>query len=123
MGPLKDIIGMIPGMGKKMEGVNVDEDQLKKVEAIIRSMTLEERMRPEIVEGSRRHRIANGSGTKANDVSQLQKQFKQMKKMFRQFGSNDGKLLPTEGMPDYDMKLHRKIRSKRKKVKKNKKKR
>ena len=123
MGPLKDIIGMIPGMGKKMEGVNVDEDQLKKVEAIIRSMTLEERMRPEIVEGSRRHRIANGSGTKANDVSQLQKQFKQMKKMFRQFGSNDGKFLPTEGMPDYDMKLHRKIRSKRKKVKKNKKKR
>jgi len=123
MGPLKDIIGMIPGMGKKMEGVNVDEDQLKKVEAIIRSMTLEERMRPEIVEGSRRHRIANGSGTKANDVSQLQKQFKQMKKMFRQFGSNDGKFLPTEGIPDYDMKLHRKIRSKRKKVKKNKKKR
>ncbi len=123
MGPLKDIIGMIPGMGKKMEGVNVDEDQLKKVEAIIRSMTLEERMRPEIVEGSRRHRIANGSGTKANDVSQLQKQFKQMKKMFRQFGSNDGKFLPTDGMPDYDMKLHRKIRSKRKKVKKNKKKR
>ncbi len=123
MGPLKDIIGMIPGMGKKIEGVNVDEDQLKKVEAIIRSMTLEERIRPEIVEGSRRHRIANGSGTKANDVSQLQKQFKQMKKMFRQFGSNDGKFLPTEGMPDYDMKLHRKIRSKRKKVKKNKKKR
>jgi signal recognition particle subunit SRP54 len=123
MGPLKDIIGMIPGMGKKMEGVNVDEDQLQKVEAIIRSMTLEERMRPEIVEGSRRHRIANGSGTKASDVSQLQKQFKQMKKMFRQFGGNDGKFLPTEGMPDYDMKLHRKIRSKRKKVKKNKKKR
>jgi signal recognition particle subunit SRP54 len=123
MGPLKDIIGMIPGMGKKMEGVNVDEDQLGKVEAIIRSMTLEERMRPEIVEGSRRHRIANGSGTKANDVSQLQKQFKQMKKMFRQFGSNDGKFLPTDGMPDYDMKLHRKIRSKRKKGKKNKRKR
>jgi len=123
MGPLKDIIGMIPGMGKKMEGVNVDEDQLGKVEAIIRSMTLEERMRPEIVEGSRRHRIANGSGTKANDVSQLQKQFKQMKKMFRQFGSNDGKFLPTDGMPDYDMKLHRKIRSKRKKVKKHKRKR
>ncbi len=123
MGSLKDIIGMIPGMGKKMEGMDVDENQLKKVEAIIRSMTLEERMRPEAIEGSRRHRIANGSGTKAQDVSQLQKQFKQMKKMFKQFSGKDGKHLPTDGMPAYDMNIHRKLRSKRKKVKKSKKRR
>lgn len=121
MGPLKDIIGMIPGMGKKMEGIDIDENHLKKVEAIIRSMTLEERMRPEIVEGSRRYRIAKGSGTKASDVSQLQKQFKQMKKMFRQFSGKDGSFIPSEGMPAYDMKIHRKLRSKRKKAKKNKK--
>lgn len=123
MGPLKEIIGMIPGMGKKMEGVDIDEKQLKNVEAIIRSMTLEERMRPDIIEGSRRHRIASGSGRNVQDISQLLKQFKQMKKMFRHLSENDGKYLPSEGAPAYDMKIHRKLRSKRKKVKRSKKRR
>lgn len=123
MGPLKDIIGMIPGMGKKMEGIDIDEKQLKNVEAIIRSMTLEERMRPDIIEGSRRHRIASGSGRNVQDISQLLKQFKQMKKMFRHLSENDGKYLPSEEAPAYDMKIHRKLRSKRKKVKRSKKRR
>ena len=123
MGPLKDIIGMIPGMGKKMEGMNVDENQLKNVEAIIRSMTHEERMRPDIIEGSRRNRIACGSGTSVQDVGQLLKQFKQMKKMFRHLSGNDRNFLPKEGTDPFDMKLHRKMRSKRKKVKRSKKRR
>lgn len=123
MGPLKDIMGMIPGLGKKMEGMDVNEDQLKSVEAIIRSMTLEERMNPDIIDGSRRHRVASGSGAKAQDVSQLLKQFKQMKKMFRHMSGNDVQSLQTDGMMPHNMKIHRKLKSKRKKVKRSKKKR
>ncbi|MBT7589639.1 MAG: signal recognition particle protein, partial [Candidatus Scalindua sp.] len=74
MGSMKDILGMIPGLGKKMKGMDVDEKQLQRVEAIIRSMTLEERMNPDQIEGSRRNRISRGSGTGAHDVSQLLKQ-------------------------------------------------
>ena len=121
MGSMKDLLGMIPGVGKKMKGMDVDENQLKRVEAIIRSMTLEERMSPEKIEGSRRHRISRGSGTKSQDVSQLLKQFKQMKKMFRSLGDIDPKSLQGEGLPADAMKLPRKIRSKRKKVKRKKK--
>ncbi len=122
MGPMKDILGMIPGVGKKMKGMDIDENQLKRVEAIIRSMTLEERMNPEKIEGSRRHRISRGSGTNTQDVSQLLKQFKQMKKMFRSRGDIDPKSFQGEGgMPTDAMKLPRKIRSKRKKVKRKKK--
>ena len=122
MGSMKDILGMIPGMGKKMKGMDVDENQLKRVEAMIRSMTLEERMNPDKIEGSRRNRISHGSGTKSQDVSQLLKQFKQMKKMFRSLGDIDPKSFQGEGgMPADAMKLPRKIRSKRKKVKRKKK--
>ena len=122
MGSMKDILGMIPGMGKKMKGMDVDENQLTRVEAIIRSMTLEERMNPEKVEGSRRHRISRGSGTNSQDVSQLLKQFKQMKKMFRSLGDIDPKSFQggEGGLPADAMKLPRKIRSKRKKVKRKK---
>ncbi len=120
MGPMKDILGMIPGLGKKMKGMDVDEKQMKRVEAIIRSMTLEERMNPDKIEGSRRHRISRGSGTNAHEVSQLLKQFKQMKKMFRSLSGADPKSFPTEGMTPEAMKIPRKIRSKRKKVKRKK---
>ncbi len=122
MGSMKDILGMIPGVGKKMKGMDVDENQLKRVEAIIRSMTLEERMNPDRIEGSRRHRICRGSGTTSQDVSQLLKQFKQMKKMFRSLGDIDPKNFQGEGgLPTEAMKIPRKIRSKRKKVKRKKK--
>ena len=97
MGSMKDILGMIPGMGKKMKGMDVDENQLKRVEAMIRSMTLEERMNPDKIEGSRRNRISHGSGTKSQDVSQLLKQFKQMKKMFRSLGDIDPKVFKGKG--------------------------
>ncbi|MCP5004287.1 MAG: signal recognition particle protein [Planctomycetes bacterium] len=121
MGPLKDIMGMIPGLGKKMKGMQVDEKQMQNVEAIIHSMTRAERLRPDIIEGNRKNRIASGSGTNVLDVSQLLKQFKQMKKMFKHLGGDGGSLMSAEGMAPHDaMKMNRKLKSKRKKVKRKK---
>ena len=85
MGPLDQLLGMIPGFnGKRMQGVEVDESQIAKVEAIIRSMTREERHHPEVLNGSRRRRIAQGSGTTVQEVNRLVKQFDQMRKMMRE---------------------------------------
>lgn len=92
MGPLKEVLGMIPGMGNKVDGLNIDEKQLQKVEAIIRSMTIGERSNPDIVNGSRRQRVANGSGTTTQDVNQLLKQFKSMKKLMKHFKGNEKSL-------------------------------
>jgi len=88
MGPLDQIMDMIPGMGKvkKLKGMDMDESHLDQIEAIINSMTPEERREPSIINGSRRRRIAKGSGTKVQDVNRLLKQFKQTKKMMKQFG-------------------------------------
>ncbi len=85
MGPLDQLVGMMPGMGK-MGRVNVDERALTQVEAIINSMTPDERRNPGIIDGSRRKRIARGSGTTVQDINRLLKQFDAMKKMARQFG-------------------------------------
>ncbi|UNC92746.1 signal recognition particle protein [Candidatus Contubernalis alkaliaceticus] len=87
MGPLDQIMDMMPGMGgmnKKLKNLSVDEKQLGQVEAIIKSMNREERNNPEIINSSRRRRIALGSGTKVQDVNKLLKQFDQMKKMMKQ---------------------------------------
>ena len=86
MGPIGNLIGMMPGMGamKKMKDVDVDDGELDRVEAIILSMTPEERANPEIIKGSRRKRIATGSGTKIQQVNQLVKQFDQMRKLMKQ---------------------------------------
>ena len=86
MGPLQNVLGMIPGLGKQMKGVNVDDRDLARVEAIVLSMTAEERRRPEIINGSRRARIARGSGTNVQQVNQLLQARKQMQKMMRQMG-------------------------------------
>jgi signal recognition particle subunit SRP54 len=86
MGPLQNVLGMIPGLGKQMRGVDVDDRQLARVEAIVLSMTAEERRRPEIINGSRRARIAKGSGTNVQQVNQLLQARKQMQKMMRQLG-------------------------------------
>jgi signal recognition particle subunit SRP54 len=84
MGPLSDVLGMIPGLGgAKLKGLQVDDRSLVRVEAMIQSMTVEERRRPEIINGSRRKRIALGSGTTVQDVNRLLKQFVAMQKMFR----------------------------------------
>ena len=86
MGPMKSLIGMIPGMGKQLQGVDVDERQLARVEAMVLSMTAEERRHPEIIKGSRRARIATGSGTSVQQVNQLLQMRKQMEKMMKQMG-------------------------------------
>jgi len=86
MGPLEEIMGMIPGVGKQLKGIKVDEKELDKIEAIINSMTVEERRNPELIKGSRRRRIAKGSGTTVQDVNRLLKQFQQTRKMMKQMG-------------------------------------
>ncbi|MEQ9187899.1 MAG: signal recognition particle protein [Cryomorphaceae bacterium] len=83
MGNIKDLAGMIPGMGKAMKNVDIDDDAFKGIEAIIRSMTTEERENPHVIKGTRRQRIASGSGTTVNDVNKLLKQFEDMRKMMR----------------------------------------
>ncbi len=86
MGPLDNLLKMIPGVGKAMKGVELDPKEMKHVEAIILSMTPEERRNPRIINGSRRKRIANGSGTKVQDVNRLLNQYQQMKKMMKRMG-------------------------------------
>lgn len=91
MGNISDLVGMIPGAGKALQDKEIDEDAFKPIEAIINSMTPEERRNPEILNGTRRRRIAQGSGTKVRDINDLMKQFNQMKKMMKQF-SGMGKM-------------------------------
>lgn len=87
LGPLDQILGMLPGMGnlKKLQGMEFDEKELKRVEAVIQSMTKKERRDPSIINGSRRKRIASGSGTKVQDVNRLLKQFAEARKMMKKF--------------------------------------
>ena len=83
MGPLSSVMEMIPGLGKAMRGVEIDDNSFVKIEAIIQSMTPEERNKPAIINGSRRKRIAGGSGTSVQDVNRLLKQFTDMQKMMK----------------------------------------
>ncbi len=87
MGPLQNLLGMIPGMGAQLKGVKLDEREFDRVQAIILSMTPEERRRPDLIKGSRRARIAQGSGTNVPAVKALIKQFEQMRKLMRQMSS------------------------------------
>ena len=91
MGSLKDLIGMIPGVGRQIKDLDVDDDAFKHIEAIISSMTPEERAKPDIINGSRRRRIADGSGVEVRDVNQLLKQFREMKKMMKTMSKLVGK--------------------------------
>ena len=91
MGPLTSLLGMMPGLaGHQLSKMNVDEKELDRVEAIVLSMTAYERRHPELIKGSRRLRIAKGSGTTVQQVNQLVKQFEQMRKMMR--GISSGKM-------------------------------
>ncbi len=85
MGPLDQILGMIPGLGNmsQLKDAKIDDKEFARVEAILRSMTIEERCDPSILNASRRRRIADGSGTNVHDVNELMHQFKDMKKMIR----------------------------------------
>ena len=90
MGNIKDLMGMIPGMGKAMKGLDIDDDSFKPVEAIIRSMTPKERQNPDIIDGRRRKRLADGSGRNIAEVNNLMKQFEDMRKMMKQMNKMGG---------------------------------
>ena len=93
MGNMKDLIGMIPGAGKMMKDVDIDDDAFKGIEAIIHSMTIEERTNPSIINASRKKRIGKGSGTSVQQVNQLLKQFDQMSKMMKMMQGGKGKAM------------------------------
>jgi len=98
MGPLKNVLSMIPGMEKQLRDVDVDDRQMLRVEAIITSMTKKERAKPDIINASRRKRIAGGAGVKVEDVNRLLRQYEQMKKMFKQMNKKTGKNKFLKGM-------------------------
>ena len=90
MGNIKDLMGMIPGVGKAVKDIDIDDDSFTGIEAIIHSMTLAERQNPEMLDGSRKQRIAKGSGTSTTEVNKLVKQFDEMRKMMKQMNSGKG---------------------------------
>ena len=91
MGSLKSILSMLPGMDKQLRDVDIDDRQLLRIEAIIKSMTKKEREKPDIINASRRRRIAAGSGMRVEDVNKLLRQYEQMKKMFKQMTTKGGR--------------------------------
>lgn len=91
MGNIKDLVGMIPGVGKAMKDIDVDNDSFKSIEAIIQSMTTAERSDPALLNGNRRKRIAAGSGTNIQEVNRLMKQFEDMRKMMKMFSGGNAK--------------------------------
>jgi signal recognition particle subunit SRP54 len=93
MGNMKDLIGMIPGAGKMMKDVDIDDDAFKGIEAIIHSMTPDERSNPSVINASRKKRIGKGSGTSVQEVNQLLKQFNQMSKMMKMMQGGKGKAM------------------------------
>jgi len=99
MGNIKDLLGMIPGMGKALKDVDLDDDSFKKVEAIILSMTPQERTNPEILSGTRKKRIANGSGNTVQEVNQFLKQFDDMRKMMKTMTKMGAAGRPMRGLP------------------------
>ncbi|MEC7113692.1 MAG: signal recognition particle protein [Bacteroidota bacterium] len=98
MGNVKDLLAMVPGMGKALRGIDIDDDAFKHIEAIIRSMTPDERQHPEKLNGSRKTRIAKGSGTSVQEVNQLLKQFGEMKKMMKMMNAGGGRRRGLGGM-------------------------
>ena len=98
MGNIKDLASMIPGMGKAMKNLDVDDDAFKGIEAIISSMTPSERANPTILNGSRRKRIAEGSGTTVPEVNRLVKQFDETRKMMKVMTSSKGKRVQMPNM-------------------------
>lgn len=89
MGNMKDLIGMLPGMGKAVKDMDIPDDAFKHIEAIIKSMTPAERSNPDLINGSRRKRLASGSGRNVAEVNQLLKQFEEMRKMMKMFNNKD----------------------------------
>ena len=95
MGNIKDLMAMIPGVGKAVKDLDIDDNAFKNVEAIIQSMTLKERANPDIINNSRKERIARGSGTTMQEVNRLMKQFEQIRKTMKSVaGGKMGKMMP-----------------------------
>ncbi len=117
MGPLQGVLKMIPGLGSQIGDLDVDENQLGRVEAIVLSMTPQERRSPIVIDGKRRIRIANGSGTSVEQVNQLLEARKQMEKMMKQMGRGTMPGLPTQQTPTTSLSANRKTGIKRKKRK------
>ncbi|MCB0381239.1 MAG: signal recognition particle protein [Flavobacteriales bacterium] len=99
MGNVKDLMGMIPGVGKALKGVDIDDDAFKGIEAIIQSMTPHERSNPQVLNGNRRKRIAIGSGTNIQEVNKLIKQFEQTSKMMKMMGDKNKMAKLMKSMP------------------------
>jgi signal recognition particle subunit SRP54 len=97
MGSLKGLMGMIPGLPSQLKDADVDERQLVRVEAVVLSMTLQERRRPEIIDGKRRLRISRGSGTTVQQVNQVLEMRKQMERMLKQMNAGGKMRLPGQG--------------------------
>jgi signal recognition particle subunit SRP54 len=88
---MKDLIGMIPGVGRQVKDLDIEDDAFKHIEAIIQSMTPDERRDPQVINGSRRRRIARGAGVEVREVNQLLKQFRDMRKMMKTMTKMMGK--------------------------------
>jgi len=99
MGSMKDLVGMIPGMGKAMKDIDIDDDAFRHIEAIIQSMTKAERSDPSLLNGSRRQRIARGSGTTIQEVNKLLKQFEDMRKMMKMMSNKQNMMKMMRNMP------------------------
>ena len=98
MGGMSSILSMIPGMERKLRDVDIDDRQMLRIEAIIKSMTKKERAKPDIINASRKRRIAAGAGVRVEDVNRLLQQYEQMKKMFKQMSGKKGKKALGRGM-------------------------
>jgi signal recognition particle subunit SRP54 len=101
MGNVKDLAGMIPGVGKALKNMDIDDNAFKGIEAIIHSMTPLERTAPEILNGSRRKRIADGSGTSVQDVNRLIKQFDETRKMMKMMTGGKNSMRAMSNMPQF----------------------
>ena len=99
MGNMKDLLGLIPGVGRALKDADIPDDAFKHIEAIVLSMTAEERANPQLINGGRRKRIANGSGTSVQEVNQLLKQFGQMKKMMKTMNKLNQKGMSMKNLP------------------------
>jgi signal recognition particle subunit SRP54 len=99
MGNLKDLVGMIPGVGKALKDVDINEDAFKNIEAIIHSMTPHERENPDVINGNRKQRIAKGSGTNIQEVNKLMKQFEDTRKMMKMMSNKDQMMKMMRNMP------------------------
>jgi len=92
MGNMKDLLGMLPGVGSKIKDLDIDDNAFKGIEALIQSMTPQEREKPEIMNASRKQRIASGSGRSVQELNKLLTQFTQMRQMMKTMNNNRGKM-------------------------------